>query len=165
MKRLLLLLLLLPLFTGQAHAEDLAARAMEVFDARGMESGLSKEESEISGELDTGRYDAGAALTRLGRAFLARLRSELAKSLGFAAQILGLLFFCAFACAVCAEEKYRDLIEVCAACALAALLPFCGCAKNDTTLSVRRRRLCTGSRTTPKRRCPSSIPQRRQAER
>ena len=122
MKRLLILMLILPAFIGRAYAEDLGESALDAFDAKAMERALSEEEAAISGEVGLERYDAGAALSRLWRAFAERLRAELRSSLGFAASLLALLFLNAFLCAVCQEEKIRDLIEMTAACAAAILL-------------------------------------------
>ncbi len=122
MRRLLILIIILPAFIGRAYAEDFDAAAMEIFGAEAMERSLSGEEAEISGRLALERYDVGAAMSRLGRAFVGRLREEIRSSLGFAANLLALLFFNAFLCAVCQEDKIRDLIEISAACAGAALL-------------------------------------------
>ena len=122
MKRLLIFLLIIPVFIGRAYAEGLDASAMDVFDAKAMERGLSGEEAAISGSVGLERYDAGAALSRLWRAFADKLRAELQSSLGFAANLLALLFLNAFLCAVCSEEKIRNLIEISAACACAVML-------------------------------------------
>ena len=122
MKRLLILILLIPAFIGQACAEDLGGQAMDIFNADAMESGLSEEEAEISGSVRLERYDPGAALSRLWSAFVEKLRAELRESLGFAAKLLALLFLSAFFCAVCYDDKIRDLIEICFVCAAAALL-------------------------------------------
>ena len=122
MKRLLILILILPVFIGRAYAEDFDKNVMDVFDAKAMESGLSEEETEISGSVSLERYDAGAALSRLGRAFADKLRAELRSSLGFASKLLTLLFFNAFLCAVCSDDRIRDLIEISAACAAAVML-------------------------------------------
>ena len=122
MKRLLILILILPAFIGRAYAEDLGESALDAFDAKAMERALSEEEAAISGSVGLERYDAGAALSRLWRAFADRLRAELRSSLGFAANLLALLFLSAFLCAVCQEDKIRELIEISAACAAAILL-------------------------------------------
>lgn len=122
MKRVLILLLLLPFFIRQAYAEELGDRALEAFDAAALEQGLSAEERQISGSVDFEQYDSGAALSRLWRSFAEKLREELGASLGFAAELTGLLFLCAFACALCGEDRIRDIVEICGVCASAALL-------------------------------------------
>ena len=122
MKRLLILLLIIPAFVGRAYAEDFGASVMDIFDAKEMESGLSKEEAEISGSVSFERYDAGAALSRLARAFADKLRGELRSSLGFASNLLALLFLNAFLCAICGEDRICELIELSTACAGAAML-------------------------------------------
>ena len=122
MKRLLILILILPAFIGRAYAEDLGMSAMHAFDAEAVERTLSEEESEISGGVAAEHYDAGAALKRLGRAFADRIRAELKENLGFAVDLLALLFLNAFLCAICREDRIRELIEMSAACAAAVML-------------------------------------------
>ena len=51
MKKLLLVLLLFPLFCIGVHAEASADRTFELFDPEQMQSGLSDEEREIGGDL------------------------------------------------------------------------------------------------------------------
>ena len=80
MKRLLLILLLTPAFLCPAYAQE--PGAMELFEAEKMESGLSREEAEISGELRYGAYDVGGAMKRLWGAFREKLTAELHAGLG-----------------------------------------------------------------------------------
>lgn len=122
MRRVLLLLLLLPLFCGRAYAEGLTADAARIFDAAQMESGLSGDEREIGGSLGGEGYDVGAALARLWRAFVGKLKERTRAELGFAARLTALTFLCAFACSLCEGEKARAMIELCGVSAAAALL-------------------------------------------
>ena len=122
MRRLVILLLLLPLSFGRAYAEEPEMEAMQIFDSTQMGTGLREEEREVSGEPSVLQYDAGAALNRLYRYFYGILKDELHASLNFAAELLGIVLLCAFSCAVCTEEKIRSLVEICAVCAAAGIL-------------------------------------------
>ena len=122
MKKLLLVLLLFPLFCIGVHAEASADRTFELFDPAQMQSGLSDEEREIGGAISVDGYDVSAALKRLWRSFAAKLKAQLHEELGFASKLLVLVFLSAFACSVCPEEKTRGMIEICAVCLAAVLL-------------------------------------------
>lgn len=122
MRQLLCVFLLLPLLFCKAHAQEPISDAMDIFDAGIMERGLSEEEAEISGELGYGDYNISGALVRLWRSVLERLKTELRAGLGFGAALLALVFLCAFAGAVCTEDRIRDAIEICGACTAAALM-------------------------------------------
>jgi len=122
MRRILLILLLVPAFLCPAYAQEPDSAAMDIFGAEKMQSGLSREEKEISGPLGGGSYDVGGAMKRLWHGFCERMLAELHVGLGFAVRMLSLVFLCAFASAVCEKEKMREAIEICAACAAAGLL-------------------------------------------
>ena len=122
MKRILLILLLIPAFLCRAYAEEPDQTAMEIFEAGQMENGLNQEETEISGSLGSGTYDVRSAMDRLWRYFLNRFASELRAGFGFAAATAATVFLCAFGAAVCGEERIRNIIEICGACASALLL-------------------------------------------
>ena len=70
MRRLLIVLLLLPLFHASAYASGLADQTLSIFDTTQMENGLSTEEREIGGKIDTDGYNVRAALSRLWRSFV-----------------------------------------------------------------------------------------------
>lgn len=122
MKKILLLLLLLPVFIGRAYAEEPGEQALQIFDAKQMEAGLSEEERAIGGELGPYGYDAASALSRLWSSFAEKLREQIRAELGFAMKLLALVFLCAFCGTACADEKIRGMIEICGVCAAAGLL-------------------------------------------
>ena len=122
MKRLLIVLMLLPLFHASAYAAGLADQTLSVFDLTQMENGLNTEEREIGGKIGTDGYNVRAALSRLWRSFALRLKERMHEELGFAAKLLGLVLFCTFSTTVCTDGKVRGMIEICAACTAAALL-------------------------------------------
>ena len=96
MKRLLIVLILLPFFHAPGYAEGLADRTLDIFDTVQMENGLSREEREIGGEIGADGYNVRAALSRLWRSFALRLKERMHEELGFAAKLLGLVLFCTF---------------------------------------------------------------------
>lgn len=120
MRRILILVFLIPAFFGKAYAEE--PEAARIFDAARMQSGLSDSELAVSGEPGAGQYDAASSLMRLFRYFSGRLLEELRANLDFAAELFGLVLVCALACALCPGEKTRQLTEICGVCVLAALL-------------------------------------------
>ena len=122
MKTLLLILLLLPLFFCSAHAEQLQDQASEVMGSRSLEEGLTPEEKAVSGPFRAGDYDAAAALRRLWESFLQSLRHEIESALRFALRLLALVFLCGLSDAFCPQDKLRQIVEICGACAAAALL-------------------------------------------
>ena len=89
MKRLLIVLMLLPLFHASAYAAGLADQTLSVFDLTQMENGLNTEEREIGGKIGTDGYNVRAALSRLWRSFALRLKERMHEELGFAAKLLG----------------------------------------------------------------------------
>ena len=122
MRKILLILLLAPLFFGKACAEGPAEQAFQIFDAAQMQAGLNEEEQAIGGELGRKNYDVASALSRLWSAFAERLKTQARAELGFAVKLLSLVFLCAFCGAACGEEKIRGMIEICGVCAAAGLL-------------------------------------------
>ena len=122
MKKLLLVLLLVPLFCGGVRAEATANQTLRIFDASQMQNSLRDEEREIGGTISADGYDVRAALKRLWEIFAAKLKAQLHEELGFAAKLLALVFFSGFAAAVCQDGKMRGMIEICAVCLAAVLL-------------------------------------------
>ena len=109
MKRLLIVLLLLPLFHTSAYAVGLADQTLSIFDTAQMENGLRSEEREIGGKIGTDGYNVRAALSRLWRSFALKLKEQMHEELGFAAKLLGLVIFCTFSTSVCPDDKVRSM--------------------------------------------------------
>lgn len=126
MKRILtismMVLIMTPLFFGQARAEELDGQILGIFESEKMEQGLHEEELEIIGKLEGERFDVFSAMRRLWEAFLSAIREQMQENLGFAAQLLALILFFAFAGAVCSDEKIRNIIEICTVCTASTLL-------------------------------------------
>ncbi|MBQ7692550.1 MAG: hypothetical protein IJT29_02955 [Oscillospiraceae bacterium] len=118
MKKLMLVLLLLPLFSARAWAED----AFDIFDADAMRQGLTLEERAVGGELSRDGFDAVAALSRLWQNAVRHFRARFVAEFGFAAELLVLVFLCGAARTACPSEKIAGLIEICSASLAAGLL-------------------------------------------
>ena len=73
MKKLLFILLLLPLFPLSAYAETPVGNTQEIFQTEMLTEGLLEEELQVGGEprMD-GQYDTRGALSRCGHAFKTR---------------------------------------------------------------------------------------------
>lgn len=123
MKKLLLVLLMVPLFCGTCYAEDLgeeAARMTEVFQ---VENGLDEDELAVSGELRVdGSYDARGAIARLWDRFVTDVRDQLREELRFALRMVLIAFLCSIASVFSPNQKLTEYMEIAACCTAALLL-------------------------------------------
>ena len=113
MKKLLMILLLVPLLITAVWAEGGGV------DVSGVEEGLDEETREISGELVTdGSYDVDGAIARL----FAKVKEELAdrarEELNSLTRIIAIAAVCTTAEAVCSDKKASELIALCACSAV-----------------------------------------------
>ena len=104
MKKILIMLVILPAFFGCAWAEEIDGQALEIFESGKMEQGLNEKELAIIGGIEPEQFDAFPALSRLWNAFLTEIQNRLRENLGFAAELFGLILFSALAAA--ATRKY-----------------------------------------------------------
>ena len=122
LKTLLLTLLLLPLLTASAHAQDIYREAAEATGVYAMED-LDSETRAVSGALEPdGSYDVGEALDRLWAKLRESLALELQSSMSFAAGLVAIALLCALAGSLCSSESIRDYINLSACCAAAVSL-------------------------------------------
>lgn len=122
MKKILIMLIILPAFLGRAWAEEIDGQALEIFESGKMEQGLNEEELAIIGGTGPEQFDAFPALSRLWNAFLTEMQNRLRENLEFAAELFGLILFSALAGAVCGDEKIRAAVEILTFCFAAFLL-------------------------------------------
>ena len=87
MKKILIMLVILPAFFGCAWAEEIDGQALEIFESGKMEQGLKEHELEIIGSVEPAQFDAFPALSRLWNAFLSEIQNQL-RSFCFAAFLL-----------------------------------------------------------------------------
>ena len=97
MKKILIMLVILPAFFGCAWAEEIDGQALEIFESGKMEQGLKEHELEIIGSIEPAQFDAFPALSRLWNAFLSEIQNRLRENLGFAVELFGLILFSALA--------------------------------------------------------------------
>ena len=123
MKKLLCVLLLLPLFITSCFALDVVEETARQTKADRVEEELSPEEREISGELSLdGSYDAGGALGRLWKRLLESLKNALQKELGFAEKLIALAVCCGLCTAFYPGGKPPPWMEIGVCCAAVLLL-------------------------------------------
>ena len=114
-KRLVLIfiVILFPIFVQPAHAEDIYAETSEELGADKLDDMLSKDEKEISGELRLdGSYDAGGALARLLKSFVAKLVAELKGNLEYCTVLVAIALLTTMASALCSSKDIASFIEL-----------------------------------------------------
>ena len=122
MKKLLIFLLLLPLFSATCYAEELYDDAAEDLGLYSVEDGLQGEEKEIIGELDlSGNYDTGGALSRLFKSLLEKFNAGLKEELKSVFSVAAISVFCAAGMSVCAEKGMGEYISMAACVAVTAM--------------------------------------------
>ncbi len=120
MRRLIILILLLPLFITTAYAQDVYEAAAEQTGVYDMERELEDEALDVSGRLKVdGSYDVQGALERLVKKLLSELKAELHSSLSFAAGLAAIAVLCSLSCALCGSSKIQAYVEL-AGCGVAA---------------------------------------------
>lgn len=127
MKKILFLfaaIFLFPIFSLEASAEEIYAKAADEFGASILDEMLSEEEKEISGKfLYDGSYDTGGALARLWRNFVSRVVSELKENLEDFTGLIALALLSTLGCALCGNSKeICSYIEIIGCGSAAALL-------------------------------------------
>lgn len=121
MKKLLLILLLAPLFTVSACAEGVSGPEAG-FDVEAMTRELPEEAIEIGGELRLdGSYDSAGALERLWNKILASLAENLRSACRVMVGIFALILLCAVSSSVVQIPRQNDAVQI-AGCAAVSLM-------------------------------------------
>lgn len=121
MKKLLLILLLLPLLGG-VRAEALWNEAEDGFGASAVREALPEDLQELGGELRfDGRYDGGGALERLWRRLLTLLTQRLREAGRDAVALMGVTLLCAMGGSLCSGQKQTHYVQIAGCAALTAL--------------------------------------------
>ena len=119
---LLLVIAFFPCWALEAHAEDIYSQAATEFGADKLEDTLSKEEKEIMGEMKLdGQYDAGGALSRLWRSFVAKLVSEIRANVSHFTALVAICLIAALCTSLTGSSTSTAFIEL-AGCGGAAIL-------------------------------------------
>ena len=123
MKKILFILLLLPLFLLRAYAETPESDADDLFGTHALTDELTEDELSISGELRIdGGYDTKGALGRLWEHFTDSLQGAFQAELRLAVTVAALLLLTGLVTSICSDAKIRALAEIIGAGALSALL-------------------------------------------
>lgn len=123
MRRVLLILLLCPLFFADCRAEGISDTLSALGDIGALEEGLTDEERAISGEarLD-GTYDVNGALDRLWSGLLSRLRSALSGELRLGLRLFLLALLCALCACFCENRSVCETIDRVGCCGAVLLV-------------------------------------------
>ena len=122
MKKWIVLLLLLPMFSVKAYAAPLPEQVGAITDVSGMMDSLPEDVKEISGEPEGLAYDSQGALRRLWDRLLEQLNRQLRENLRFAAELTALGFFCSMAATLAGNETSAAYIEIAGCCGAAVLM-------------------------------------------
>ena len=120
MKKIILILLLCPLFVTQSYAEDLGAKMAELLDVNQVETALPDDARDVSGMLRMdGGYDTEGALHRLSRQFFLSVKAQFLTSLHAATALFSLALLCALRASFCQSKEIRNTIDRIGCCAAA----------------------------------------------
>lgn len=123
MKKIILILLLLPWFSCACYAQDVGEETASITGAMQVEDGLGEEEREVVGDLTLdGSYDGRGALSRLWTKLVDSVRAHLTEELRFAVSLLAIAFFCSLSSAFIQNPRFTEFMELAACCAAALLL-------------------------------------------
>lgn len=126
MRKMIMLLLLLPLFTAQAFADDVYTQTGEDCGTAAIEEAVPDGVRDISGELSVdGSYNTQGALERLWKSFAEKLKSSVKDELKTASALIGISFACAACGALCSDKTSEKMIGT-AACAAVVYLTVSG---------------------------------------
>lgn len=123
MKKIICVLLLLPLFFGRAYAENVDEEFADMTGIYDVEKALGEEEKKITGELRLdGGIDVGGAFKRMLNNFREKALEGLRSEIKFVLAILAVSVLCALASSLCAEGNIPDYIQIAGCCAVAYML-------------------------------------------
>lgn len=110
---LIFIIFLFPFFGIKASAEDIYAEAGTEFGTDKLDEMLSQDEKKIIGELKLdGSYDAGSALARLWRSFVASLVVEIRSNLEYCTGLLAIALLTGIGSAMCSSKQISEFVEL-----------------------------------------------------
>ena len=123
MKKLIIVLLLTPLFITTACAEDIYEKAASGMGVYEIENSLPAEAKDISGKLTlNGNYDSYGAIQRLIEKVKGALYENLSKLWGPAAKIMCLTVLCALSGNLSSDKKIQSYISIAACCSCSLIV-------------------------------------------
>ena len=121
MRKLLCILILLPIFVYGTYAKAFDGYTEDIIDKNLIYENLDEREKEIVGQVSfDGGYDVKSAMYRLYKNILSSLKENLENELGFAMQFVGVATLATLATSVSADKRINIVINMicCAAVAL-----------------------------------------------
>lgn len=123
MKRLVLLILIIPLLISSAWADELSDAAESIIEPDRLESALEHDALEVSGELRLdGSYDTKGALSRLWSKLVGKIDETIENEFGAFVSLVAIALLCACADAMSGGGKASDYISIIACCSAAQLV-------------------------------------------
>ena len=123
MKKLILLILILPIFTVSAYGEALQDEIIMSSGLDEIQKALPEKEREISGELKLdGSYDFNSALKRLGAGFTEKIKEALKSELGIFTSLMAVIFICSIGASLSLDGAFQDYMQISGCCFAAYML-------------------------------------------
>ena len=123
MRKLLLILLLCPLFFTRCYAESAVEQAAALTDIYAVEDDLDESESAVTGSLSLdGSYDVEGALARLWRYCHEAIEKQLREEFRFCSQLTAIGVLCSMTGAFCEKNGTEKYIHLAGCCAVAVVL-------------------------------------------
>lgn len=123
MKKLLLILIIAPLFCSTCYAEDVFEQAAGLTDVYSVEQALPETERSISGKLEIdGSYDTKGALARLWDRLIDTAAAQLKGEIKYAVSLVAIAIFCAVAGALSSGKSIQEYINIAGCCAAAMII-------------------------------------------
>ena len=120
MKKLLIIIICIPLFLSECYAEQEVSKAAEIIGIEKIYDTLPENVEKISGKIDAdGQYDSVGALERLWRSTIEKLENEVQSNIESFFSLVLLNLLCAICANLCQEKKIAGYINAAGVCAVA----------------------------------------------
>lgn len=123
MKKLVVMLLILPLFSFSAYADSVYSDAAAISGADRLEENLNGEARYISGSISQdGVYDAPGALKRLWQSVIEKALEALDDNLNSTAALVGIGLLSSCACCFVTDRTVQSYVDMAGVCVAAAMV-------------------------------------------
>lgn len=122
MRKLIVFLLLFPIFICTCFAEELVSSAVNISGAEHMNDNLPEDVKRISGKIESdGMYDAGGALKRLWQDIIDKIKSQIRDNIESAFGLVTISILCALCTVLCKDKSSAEYISIAGVCAVALM--------------------------------------------
>lgn len=122
MKKLLILLMIIPLFCTECYAESTVGKAGEIIGIEETYEQLPEHVRKISGRIEAdGQYDGAGALKRLWQSSIEKLEKEIKANIESFFSLILINLLCSMCVALCQDKKIPEYINLAGICAVAAM--------------------------------------------